>query len=71
MWWCDDCDPYQMGSRDGKLSLIKTYYDAFLHHNMYRTPKSALKDLVKTIAMEKGLSKRVGQKDAEEFFGRL
>ena len=71
MWWCDDCDPYQMGTRDGKLSLIKTYQDALLHHIQFHTPKSFLKDLVKTIAAEKGLPKRVGQKDAEEFFGLL
>jgi hypothetical protein len=68
-WWCDDCDPYQMGARDGKLSLIKTYYHACLHHMMFHTPKIFLKDLVKTIAAEKGLPKRVGMKEAEEFFG--
>lgn len=70
-WRCDDCDPYQMGARDGKLSLIKTYHDVFLHHKHFGTPKSALKDLVRTMAVEKGLSNRVGQKEAEEFFGRL
>ena len=71
MWWCDDCDPYQMGARDGKLSLIKTYQDALLYHLHFRTPKKFVKDLVKTMATEKGLSKRVGMKEAEEFFGRL
>lgn len=71
MWWCDDCDPYQMGARDGKLSSIKTYQDALLHHMQFGTPKNALKDLVKIVAVEKGLPKRVGEKDAEEFFGRL
>lgn len=71
MWWCDDCDPYQMGAKEGKLSSIKTYQDALLHHMQFHTPKSFLKDLVKTIAAEKDLPRRVGQKDAEEFFGRL
>lgn len=60
-----------MGARDGKLWLIKTYQAAYLHHMMLHTPKSFLKDLVKRIAMEKGLPKRVGQKEAEEFFGGL
>jgi hypothetical protein len=51
--------------------MIKTYQDALLHHIQFHTPKSFLKDLVRMMAMEKGLPKRVGQKDAEEFFGRL
>ena len=71
MWCCENCDPYQMGARDRKLSMIKTYYDALLHHIQFHTPKSFLKDLVRTMAMEKGLPKRVGEKEAEEFFGRL
>ena len=48
-----------------------TYQDAYLHHNLLHTPKGFLKDLVKRIAMEKGLPKRVGMKEVEEFFGRL
>ena len=71
LWWCDDCDPYQMGAREGKLSLIKTYQDAILHHMMFHTPKSFLKDLVRIMAVEKGLPKRVSEKNAVEFFGRL
>ena len=60
-----------MGARDGKLSSIKTYQDVLLHHMLFHRPKSFFKDLLKTIAVNKGLPKRVGQKDAEEFFGRL
>ena len=60
-----------MGAEDGKLSLIKTYHDAFLHHMQFGTPKTFLRDLVKSMAVEKGLPKRVGIKEAEEFFGRL
>lgn len=60
-----------MGARDGKLSMIKTYHDALLHHMEFHTPKNFLKDVVKIMAIEKGLPKRVGQKDAEKFFGRL
>jgi hypothetical protein len=71
MWWCDDCDPYQMGARDGKLSLIKTYQDTFLHHMIFHTPKTFLRDSVRTWAVEKRLSKRVGQKEAEEFLSAL
>ena len=54
-----------------KLSLIKTLHDALLHHWQFRTQKRALRDLAKTMAAEKGLPKCVGQKDVEEFFGRL
>ena len=60
-----------MGARDGKLSLIKTYRDALIHHMHFRTSKRALKDLVKAMAVEKGLSKRAGVKEAEEFFGGI
>lgn len=69
LWWCDDCDPYQMGARDGKLSLIKTYQDALLHHMQFQTSKTFIKDLVKRMATEKGFPRRVGQKEVEEFFG--
>jgi hypothetical protein len=68
MWWCDTCDPYQMGANQAKLSLIRTYQDANLPHLGFGSPKSALRDLVKIVAVEKGLPNRVGQKEAEEFF---
>ena len=71
MYWCEDCDPSQMGARDGQLSMVKTYQDARLHHTLFHTPKSFLKDLVRNMAVEKGLPKRVGEKEAEGFFGRL
>ena len=58
-----------MGARDGKLSMIKTYRDALLHHMAFGTPKTFLKDLVKAMAVQKGLPKRVGVKEAEEFSG--
>lgn len=68
MWWCDDCNPYQMGATDGKLSGIRTYNDAINHCNVFCTRRDALKDLVKIMAHAKGLPKRVGEKQAAEFF---
>jgi len=51
----------------------------FFPHQFFRlissrqfgTPKTFLKDLVKTIAAEKDLPKRVGVNEAEEFLGGL
>jgi len=60
-----------MGAREGKLSLIKTYQDAILHHLQFPTQKGFLKGLVRRIAMGKGLPKRVGVEETEDFFGRI
>ena len=68
MWWCDDCDPYQSGAIGGKLQDIRTYENALTHCDLFCSRQDALKDLIKTMAQEKGLPKRVGEKQTQEFF---
>ena len=68
MWWCDKCDPYQAGAIGGKLSAIVTYESALHHCQIFCSRKDALIDLIKSLAQAKGLPKRVGEKQIDEFF---
>ncbi len=68
MWWCDDCDPYQAGASRGKLFAIRTYGEAIQHCLHFCTQRSAIKDLIKSLAQAKGLPERVGERQAAEFF---
>lgn len=68
-WWCDDCNPYQTGALDGKLSHIKTYKDALQHVWFYcKGNKKDAKRLVLNLARGKGLPARVGETAATKFF---
>ena len=68
MWWCDDCDPYQRGADDGKLSVVRTYRDALEHCTLFCTNRSAVESLVRALAQAKGLPQRVSEKQSAEFF---
>ena len=68
MWWCDGCNPYQMGAIDGKLSRISTYRDAINHCRIFCSRREDFNNLIKHIAQAKGLPQRVGEKQAAEFF---
>jgi len=69
-FWCDECDPYSLGARSGKIQEIATYDDAVMHA-MFHCNNSLkdLKTLIRIMAGAKGLSGRIGEKQAEEFFG--
>lgn len=70
MWWCDECNPYQSGAIGGKLSAISTYERALHHCQIFSSRKDALLDLIKSLAQAKGLPKRVGEKQIDEFFSK-
>lgn len=68
-WWCDQCNPCQLGASASKVQIVRTYKDAELHVDGYcRRRKSALQTLVKEIAEAKGLPGRVTEKAADAFF---
>jgi hypothetical protein len=69
MFWCDDCDVYRSGARQGTLTVIDTFWDA-LHH-VDRTcdgNRSEKRSIIRELARGKGLPKRVGEAQAVEFF---
>jgi len=68
MWWCNKCDPYQTGALTGKLESISAYIDALHHCDLYCSTKESMKNLIMTLAKAKGLPKRVGEKQANNFF---
>ncbi len=68
-WWCDSCDPYQLGANSGKLQSIRTYGDAARHVEHYCTAqKSCHTELVKHLARAKGLPTRVTAQALASFF---
>lgn len=68
-WWCDKCDPYQMGAIAGKLQIFRFYSSALNHVVFYCAGRqSDYKDLIKKIAQAKGLPSRVGEPQAVAFF---
>lgn len=68
MFWCDDCDPYSQGARQGMLDFIQTFKQAVRFVDFFcggrREDKRAL---VRRLAQAKGLPARVNAKVAEEF----
>ena len=65
-WWCDECNPRSMGC-DGPLSVGQTYQQAMQYAELC-LGKDHTKGLMRDLAEAKGLPKRVGEKQAEEFF---
>jgi hypothetical protein len=67
--WCDECDPYSQGAARGKLTEIRTYQDALNLGFSNTAPKRSMKSAVRNLARAKGLPDRVGELDAQQFFG--
>jgi len=67
-WWCDECDPYQAGAIEGRLSMISTYEGAIEHCEVFCSTKGALRDLIKSLSRAKGLPNRVGERQISDFF---
>ena len=69
MFWCDHCNPYGSGARDGTLTVVSTFRAALLHVDMTcdgrRTDK---RRIIKEFARGKGLQRRVGAAHAADFF---
>ena len=70
MFWCNNCNPDQMGTLYGRIQIIETYLDALKHvRNYCQGRKGDYRNLIRSIAQAKGLGKRVGEERAREFFG--
>ena len=68
-WWCDKCDPYQMGAISGKLQIFRDYSSALSHVERFCGGRQGdYKDLIKSMAQAKGLPSRVGESQAVAFF---
>ena len=68
--WCDTCNPYfEQGESPGRLQKIRTYGDAVGHVDQWcGGTKGFLKTLIRGLAEEKGLPKRITAAVAETFF---
>jgi len=65
-WWCDECNPRSEGC-DGPMSVGRTYKEAMQYAQLCLR-KDHTKGLIRNLAEGKGLPKRVGDRQAEEFF---
>jgi hypothetical protein len=67
-WWCDTCDPYQMGAA-ATLIDVSTYSDALSVVERYGGRKSDYGAIIKYLSRAKGMSARVTDAALETFFG--
>lgn len=67
-WWCSTCDPRQRGAIEVNLTLIRSYREVLQHCALYNVRKVDIGKLILSFAQAKGLPKRVGEVQAEEFF---
>jgi hypothetical protein len=69
VWWCNDCDPYSLCAGPGQLAVLSRFVRAIDHVEMYGGGKRAtFKSLIREFGTAKGLPRRVGEKQAQEFF---
>lgn len=68
-YWCDSCDPYQLGAMKGKLSEHSTYNEAIRHIELTcGATKDGYKSIIRELALSKGLPKRSGESQIDAFF---
>ena len=68
-FWCDNCDPFSTGVHG--LRIIHALSESLQHVDLKAGGNRALKRrIVRRLAAAKGLPKRVGEKEALEFFSQ-
>ena len=68
-FWCDECDPLSNGAR--RVAILYTLTGLLQHVDANADGNRAVKRrIVRRLAAAKGLPKRVGEKEALEFFSQ-
>jgi hypothetical protein len=68
-WWCPDCNIYQFGAVPGTLYQLSRYLETLKHVRFHCAGRrSAYQEIIKQVAVAKGLGARVGDKQAVAFF---
>ena len=68
-YWCESCDPYQLGALKGKLSEHVSYDEAIKHIQLTcGATKAGYKAIVRELALSKGLPERSGESQIDAFF---
>jgi len=68
-WWCEDCDPCQLGADRDRIQILRTYMDVLMHIQQFCNRRRwACKELVGEIARAKGLPKSYNEARAAKFF---
>ena len=70
-FWCDECDPTQLGATAAKLTTVKTYYEALTHARWCSGPQTAQRDIIKHMAIAKGLKRPWTEKKIYRFLHGL
>jgi hypothetical protein len=69
MFWCAECNPYSSGAGSGRLRMVSTVGDVLEHIDLTANGSRPYKRrIVRELAEGKGLPKRVGKKQAADFF---
>lgn len=68
-WWCDDCNQYQYGGVEGRLTQLRKYRDAINHVAFFcHGREEDYRTIIRAMGTAKGLPARVGEKQAQQFF---
>ena len=70
-FWCDECDPTQLGATVAKLTTVRTYNEALTHARCCNGPMTAQRDIIKNMAIAKGLKKPFTEKKIFRFLHGL
>src|SRR5262249_44213619 len=70
VWWCEVCDPYQLGALAGKLEIIQSWWDALSYSTSCCSDLEGVFDtVVMELARAKGFPEHGGEMDVAVFFG--
>lgn len=68
-WWCDECDPSQMGVSPEDIQMLRSYHDAIGYVDVYCDRRETdLEELIRSMAEARGLPKLVDESQAQNFF---
>lgn len=67
-FWCDQCEPHQLGARDGTLNICERYVEAIHIMSLFRGRANAKRMLIRRLAIAKGLNGRFTTKRILRFF---
>lgn len=67
-FWCDECDPLQLGANESKLAIRTDYYPALFFLDCYACTREQKRTLIRRLADAKGLTGNVTDQKALDFF---
>lgn len=68
VFWCDECDPYQVGASTGSLSIYQDYNDLMNHAAGMGASRPMKRNAIRILAEAKGLIGNLTERKLADFF---